>query len=286
MKDGVPVYRGDVQDTDAHAGFGAALEAAITGHSPGSTPAPENYPQHSATETRFFEEVVNSYGEMGAKDQGNAIPQNMRQNLANAVAYHPSDVYAIPWKNVDFSDPDSSTEPNDVDLQPAHPWGMSAFAPMARTTHGGLCSGRSTTACPRGPREGKVDRGLGVLGPLGPAGVLTPGDTAGMRALHSRPPSCRRRAPRLRRRGAPPRIGVRHHGRHRHPRGPGTTDAACRVGWPFQPTPRPSSSSRASRAPVEPRPAGRRWARQGLYSDFRLVTWPAPSKTRSYPMPS
>src|SRR5690606_18192275 len=45
------------------------------------------------------------------------VPQNMRQNFANAVASYPSDVYEILGKNVDFSDPTFSTEPNGLDIK-------------------------------------------------------------------------------------------------------------------------------------------------------------------------
>ncbi|WP_125503921.1 DUF6571 family protein [Streptomyces sp. WAC 01438] len=117
MKDGGLVYRGDVEDADSHRGFGAALEAAMTGVVPGSDLDPESYSQHSPAESRVLEEVVNFYGEAGIEDHGSAIPQNMRQNFANAVASYPSDIYQVLGKDVDFSDPDYSTDPNDLDLK-------------------------------------------------------------------------------------------------------------------------------------------------------------------------
>ncbi|MFV0133311.1 DUF6571 family protein [Streptomyces sp. HMX87] len=117
MKDGVSVYRRDIQDADSFAGFGSALEAAMTGYTPGVVPPPESYSQHTPAEKRVFEEIVKSYGDAGIKDQGNAVPHNMRQNFANAVSYYPSDVYQILGKDADFSGSDFSTEPNDLDLK-------------------------------------------------------------------------------------------------------------------------------------------------------------------------
>ncbi|MYR81168.1 hypothetical protein K7395_11605 [Streptomyces filamentosus] len=114
-KDGVAVLAGDALDSDSHVGFGAALEAAATGRTPGSS-APEGFTEHTAAQTRVLEEVVRSYSEITKIDQG-AMPENIRVNMANTLAHYPGDVHDILSGGVDYSDPDFSTHPNDVSVK-------------------------------------------------------------------------------------------------------------------------------------------------------------------------
>ncbi|MCZ7432394.1 DUF6571 family protein [Streptomyces sp. WMMC1477] len=83
----------DVPDEDARTGFGAALEAAMTGNAPGTEGA-EDFARHSPAEIRVLEHVVTEYAEAAKVDKG-AIPENMRQNFANALAFYPQDVNDI-----------------------------------------------------------------------------------------------------------------------------------------------------------------------------------------------
>ncbi|WP_340559803.1 DUF6571 family protein [Streptomyces sp. GSL17-111] len=83
----------DRADADSRTGFGAALEAAMTGRVPG-TDAPEDFARHSPEEIRLLEHVITEYAEASAVDKG-AIPENMRQNFANTLAYYPEDVHDI-----------------------------------------------------------------------------------------------------------------------------------------------------------------------------------------------
>ncbi|WP_431780647.1 DUF6571 family protein [Streptomyces chumphonensis] len=83
----------DRADADSRTGFGAALEAAMTGHAPG-TEAPDDFARHRPEEIRLLEHVITEYAEASAVDKG-AIPENMRQNFANTLAYYPEDVHDI-----------------------------------------------------------------------------------------------------------------------------------------------------------------------------------------------
>ncbi|WP_149562502.1 hypothetical protein [Streptomyces cacaoi] len=79
----------DQEDADNRVGYGAALEAAMTGHAPDSE-TPQSFSPNQG-QRAVFEEVVNSYASQTETDQA-AMPQNIRQNMANAVAYYPEDV--------------------------------------------------------------------------------------------------------------------------------------------------------------------------------------------------
>ncbi|MEU7568929.1 DUF6571 family protein [Streptomyces fradiae] len=114
QKDGVSVYRGDIEDGDNRVGFGAALEAAATGNVPG-TPAPENFTKHTQAQTRVLESLITSYAEITKVDQG-AMPANLRVNMANALAYYPGDVHEILAGQVDYSNERYSTKANDLDI--------------------------------------------------------------------------------------------------------------------------------------------------------------------------
>ncbi|MEU3450084.1 hypothetical protein AB0H29_23095 [Streptomyces thermolilacinus] len=113
QKDGVSVYRGDIEDGDNRVGFGAALEAASTGNVPG-TPASENFTKHTPAQTRVLESLITSYAEIAKIDQ-TAMPANIRVNMANALAYYPEDVHQILADQVNYAGRDS-TEPNGVDV--------------------------------------------------------------------------------------------------------------------------------------------------------------------------
>ncbi|SER34954.1 DUF6571 family protein [Streptomyces qinglanensis] len=89
LKDDVIVPAGDKEPADSRVGYGAALEAAMTGHVPGTEP-PSSF-EASDAQRRVFANVVNSYAEE-AKVHQDAMPENIRRNLAQAVAYHPKDV--------------------------------------------------------------------------------------------------------------------------------------------------------------------------------------------------
>ncbi|MFE2290293.1 hypothetical protein [Streptomyces sp. NPDC059452] len=104
------------EDTDSRVGFGKALEAAATGYVPGTTDVTRDYINHSDAQIRIFEGMVNHYSEAGKSGQGSAVPENMRENFGNVIAYYPGDVYQILSKNVDFSGPGFSTHPNGVDV--------------------------------------------------------------------------------------------------------------------------------------------------------------------------
>ncbi|MFJ6612430.1 DUF6571 family protein [Streptomyces sp. NPDC091289] len=113
-KDGALFPKGDTEDVDNRVGFGAALEAAMTGNVPGS-PVPEGFTKHSEAQVRVLEDVVKSYAEIAKIDQG-AMPANIRVNMANALAYYPGDVHDVISGQVDYTDPRFSTHPNDIDV--------------------------------------------------------------------------------------------------------------------------------------------------------------------------
>lgn len=89
----VEVMGPDKADLDSRVGFGAALEAAMTGHVPGEE-VPEDYRKHTDAETRVFEKVVSSYAALTGTDQS-AMPENIRINMGNALACYPEDVHGL-----------------------------------------------------------------------------------------------------------------------------------------------------------------------------------------------
>ncbi|MCZ7413165.1 DUF6571 family protein [Streptomyces sp. WMMC897] len=99
----------DIEDADTRTGFGAALEAAMTGNVPG-TEGSEDFARHSPAEIRVLEHVVTEYAEAAKVDKG-AIPENMRQNFANALAFYPQDVNDILGMRGNLP-----SEMNDVDI--------------------------------------------------------------------------------------------------------------------------------------------------------------------------
>lgn len=82
----------DQEDADNRVGYGAALEAAMTGHAPDSE-TPQSFSPNQG-QRAVFEEVVNSYADQ-EKDEPGSMPQNIRQNMANAVTYYPEDVQKL-----------------------------------------------------------------------------------------------------------------------------------------------------------------------------------------------
>ncbi|MCG3041023.1 hypothetical protein L7D48_10695 [Streptomyces sp. S1A] len=125
----VEVSGPDKADADSHVGFGAALEAAMTGQVPGEErrdPAAgiaeaqteeekEKAERDLRKRIRVFEEVVDSYAKISAVDKS-AVPENVRHNMANTIAYYPNDIHDILGTNGDFSRASTKTEPNDISI--------------------------------------------------------------------------------------------------------------------------------------------------------------------------
>ncbi|MDX3377250.1 hypothetical protein PV390_22905 [Streptomyces sp. ME02-6991-2A] len=89
---------------------GAALEREMTGQEPGQ-PVAKELPRRPE-QVRVLERVVSAYGGTGAA----VMPAEIRGNMARALAHYPSDLGDILGTNVDYSAPEFSTEPNDVDV--------------------------------------------------------------------------------------------------------------------------------------------------------------------------
>ncbi|WP_410538048.1 DUF6571 family protein [Streptomyces sp. KL2] len=124
----VEVPSPDKADADSHVGFGAALEAAMTGQVPGEDPQGDPM-RHSEEQARLLEHVIKSYaavedpdGSAGEKFERAVMHDNIRRNMANALAYYPEDVHEILGMRVDHGDRDDgsardiSTDPNGIDL--------------------------------------------------------------------------------------------------------------------------------------------------------------------------
>lgn len=105
----------DREDADARSGYGAALEAAMTGQVPGSSDMPAFFAKHDDDEVRVFEKVVKAYGADAEKTSA-SIPENLRQNMANAVSSYPADVNRILGDEADYSQIKSGTDPNGVSI--------------------------------------------------------------------------------------------------------------------------------------------------------------------------
>ncbi|MFV0133312.1 hypothetical protein ACLGIH_08750 [Streptomyces sp. HMX87] len=90
---------------------GDKLETSMTGRSAGQA-APQQAHRHSPEQVRITERVITTYAESEAA----AIPEEIRQNLANALTHYSYDVFDILGIDVDFSDPDFSTTPNNLDV--------------------------------------------------------------------------------------------------------------------------------------------------------------------------
>lgn len=90
---------------------GDALESSMTGR-PAGEDAPQAAYRHSAEEVRMTERVIKAYTE----SETTIVPEEIRQNLANALTHYTSDVSNILQITVDYSDPAFSTEPNDLSV--------------------------------------------------------------------------------------------------------------------------------------------------------------------------
>jgi hypothetical protein len=82
------------------------------------TAPPETTPEHAAERVRVLEKAVEEYVGRVEGDPG-AMPEEIRRNMANALAFHAEDVHDILGLNGDFSDEGLSTRPNGVDVDRA-----------------------------------------------------------------------------------------------------------------------------------------------------------------------
>jgi len=99
--------KGDSRSLDE---CGAALEREMTGQEPGQPVAKEL--SRRPEQVRALERAVSAYG--GA--EGAVMPAEIRGNMARALTYYPRDLGDILGTNVDYSAPEFSTEPNDVNV--------------------------------------------------------------------------------------------------------------------------------------------------------------------------
>ncbi|MFC7303216.1 WXG100 family type VII secretion target [Streptomyces monticola] len=79
----------DVADKDARKGLGAALEAAATGHTPGSEHALGG---HTLAQARVMNETI---GQLNAEGIAEKLPENLRQPMANMLADYTPDTHQI-----------------------------------------------------------------------------------------------------------------------------------------------------------------------------------------------
>ncbi|MFP8943892.1 hypothetical protein ACLIYM_20990 [Streptomyces fenghuangensis] len=94
---------------------GDALETAMTGRPAGTRP-PEKTPEHGVERVRVFEKVVKAYGDR-VQDDPEAIPREIRRNMANAFNFYSSDIRYVIGLYGDLSSDMLVTEPNDVDVE-------------------------------------------------------------------------------------------------------------------------------------------------------------------------
>ncbi|MEU3192142.1 DUF6571 family protein [Streptomyces sp. NPDC006992] len=104
----------DTEDKDARSGYGALLEAAMTGDASGAA-KPDDFGKHSEAEAQLFEKVVKSYGADAGRDLS-SIPEGIRQNLANTVASYPQDVRDIIGGSADYTQLSTGTDANDLKI--------------------------------------------------------------------------------------------------------------------------------------------------------------------------
>ncbi|WP_405686492.1 hypothetical protein [Streptomyces sp. NBC_00057] len=89
--------RVEVDDPYSHAGLGAALEAATTGHPPLAEGESNGRPgPHTPGQARVMQGTI-EYLDSGAA--GDSVPKNMHQNLANALADYAADNHNILAEN-------------------------------------------------------------------------------------------------------------------------------------------------------------------------------------------
>ncbi|MYR81167.1 hypothetical protein K7395_11610 [Streptomyces filamentosus] len=87
----------------------------MTGN-PAGRAAPDDVKKMSERQSEAFEHIVSAYTEYG-KSNPARIPSEIRHNLANALTYYRSDVYDILGISVDFSAPEYSTTPNNIEIR-------------------------------------------------------------------------------------------------------------------------------------------------------------------------
>ncbi|WP_374985554.1 hypothetical protein [Streptomyces fradiae] len=95
---------------------GNALEKAMTGREAGHKPPkgkPQRLPEKSS---QALELVITTYTERTEKGETVPVPSEIKKNLANALSYYAGDTYEILAGQVDYSDSQHSTTPNDIDI--------------------------------------------------------------------------------------------------------------------------------------------------------------------------
>ncbi|MFQ6855800.1 hypothetical protein AAIB46_33725 [Streptomyces sp. 35M1] len=94
---------------------GNALEVAMTGSPAGQNQKKpdDNVGMLDSEHATVTENVVKTY----ADPKVAAIPGEIHGNLANALTYYSSDIHEILSIQVDFSSPEFSTKPNDLDIE-------------------------------------------------------------------------------------------------------------------------------------------------------------------------
>ncbi|NEA88200.1 hypothetical protein G3I38_30665 [Streptomyces sp. SID7958] len=93
---------------------GEALESAMTGRRAGED-APRTTDRHSVEQVRMTERVISAYTE----SETTVVPEAIRKNLGNALSHYSSDVSDILQVDVDYSDADFATEPNNLSVSVA-----------------------------------------------------------------------------------------------------------------------------------------------------------------------
>ncbi|WP_233436078.1 hypothetical protein [Streptomyces anulatus] len=104
----------DIHSSGSIGACGDALETAMTGKPAGSEPSDAAPVRLTEKQSQAFEHVVNAYGERDVNAR--SMPSGIRRNLAQAITYYRNDVYQIVHGQVDYSDPNFSTEPNGIDI--------------------------------------------------------------------------------------------------------------------------------------------------------------------------
>ncbi|MCH0542600.1 hypothetical protein I3F58_24185 [Streptomyces sp. MUM 203J] len=95
---------------------GDALETAMTGEAPGHKPQEGTPRKLSKRNGEALELVITTYTDGAASAQVIPVPDEIKRNLANALAHYASDTYQILAGQVDYSDPAYSTSPNGIDI--------------------------------------------------------------------------------------------------------------------------------------------------------------------------
>lgn len=88
----------------------------MTGTDAGHKPpkgGPQRLPEKNS---KALELVITTYTERTEKGETVPVPSEIKKNLANALSYYAGDAYEILAGQVDYSDPQHSTTPNDIDI--------------------------------------------------------------------------------------------------------------------------------------------------------------------------